>query len=143
MRSRSNITVRYAETDQMGIVYHANYAVWYEVARTELIRKAGLPYTRMEEMGLLLPVIELNCRYISSAHYDEELVVEAWISSMSYVKMQIEYAVYRKGEDKPINRGRTIHAVVGKDMYPINFKKHAPELYEKMLAMVEAGDGRE
>lgn len=69
MKSRSRIIVRYAETDQMGVVHHAVYPVWYEVARTDFIKQVGMTYSQMEQMGIMLPLIELQCRYLLPAHY--------------------------------------------------------------------------
>lgn len=68
MISRSKIKVRYAETDQMGIAHHSNYPIWYEVARTDLMKKMGMTYTQIEEQGLIVPLLELQCKYLSLIH---------------------------------------------------------------------------
>ena len=75
MISKSTIVVRYAETDQMGIAHHSEYPVWYEVARTNLIKCIGLTYTQMEQMGVMLPLSELTCRYKGAARYEDVLTV--------------------------------------------------------------------
>lgn len=137
MISRSHITVRYAETDQMGIAHHSNYPIWYEVARTDLIKMMGMSYTEMEQQGLILPLIELQSKYISAAYYEDRLTVEAAIKSMSGVKMEIEYAVFREEDETPINVGKTVHALVGKNLKPVNVKKEYPELYQRLLSAVE------
>lgn len=137
MISKSSIVVRYAETDQMGIAHHSNYPIWYEVARTDLMRKMGMTYTEMEQQGLMLPLIELQSKYISAAYYEDHLTVEVSLKSMSGVKMEIEYIVYREEREKPINIGRTIHALVGKDLRPVNVKREYPELYQKLISAVE------
>ena len=69
MISKSQVVVRYAETDQMGIAHHANYPIWYEIARTDLIKNIGMTYSEMEHMGVMTPLVELGCRYIGTAHY--------------------------------------------------------------------------
>ena len=137
MKSKSQIIVRYAETDQMGIVHHANYPIWYEVARTDFIKQLGITYTEMENMGLLLPLLELQSRYLDAARYEDELTVEAALQSISRVKLEFAYVIYRAGEYKPINKGRTMHGIVDKNLRPLNLQKVHPELYQKFLDAVE------
>lgn len=137
MISKSKITVRYAETDQMGIAHHSNYPIWYEVARTDLIKKIGMSYTEMENQGVSVPLIELQCKYIAAAFYEDELTIEAKVSNVTPVKLEFEYKIYKDGSIKPINTGRTIHALVNKDLRPVNVKKNYPDLYEKLTAAIE------
>lgn len=137
MRVKSKIVVRYAETDQMGIAHHANYPVWYEVARTELIKKLGMTYTELEQQGLIMPLVELQSKYISAAYYEDHLIVEAELKSLSGVKLEIAYVIYREKDETPINVGRTIHALVGRDLKPVNVKREYPELYQRLLSAVE------
>jgi len=85
--------VRYSETDAMGIVYHANYLVWFEVARTELFRRQGLPYTRFEAEGLALAVIDAKLRYRSAAKYDDELDLKAEIVTVNPRKIVFNYLI--------------------------------------------------
>ena len=77
------LRVRYAETDQMGVVYHANYFVWMEMGRVELCRQMGMRYRDMEQDGVLLTVAEVNCRYLAPARYDDEVIVKTTISQAS------------------------------------------------------------
>ena len=128
MIAKSHIVVRYAETDQMGIVHHSNYPIWYEVARTELIKQMGLTYSEMEQQGLILPLIELQSKYISAAYYEDRLIVEAELKKVTGVKMEIEYAVYREDDETPINVGKTIHALVGRNLKPVKVSKQIPEI---------------
>lgn len=137
MISQTRIVVRYAETDQMGIAHHASYPVWYEVARTDLVRHLGLSYAEMEELGLMLPLVDLSCHYISPARYDDELIVEAAMTHLSRVRMQIDYTVHRVGESKPINTGRTVHAMVNRNLRPINVQKQFPALFARLESAVE------
>ena len=132
MKSKSQITVRYAETDQMGIVHHANYPIWYEVARADLFNQIGMAYAEMEKSGLLLPIIELQSKYIGAAYYEDEIIVEAALTNITQVKLEIGYTIYRKGKTRPINTGRTIHGLVNKDLRPVNVQKLYPELYQKL-----------
>ncbi len=137
MISQSRIVVRYAETDQMGIAHHSNYPIWYEVARTELIKKMGLSYTQMEQEGVIVPLVELQCKYLSAAYYEDKLIVEVSLKSVSPVKLEFEYCIYREGEEKPINVGRTVHALVGKDLKPMNVRKMHPSIYQMLLTAME------
>lgn len=138
MTSKSQIAVRYAETDQMGIAHHANYPVWYEVARTDLIKKIGITYSEMERMGVMTPLVELNCRYIGVARYEDILTIEAGVAELTPARIRFSYHVFRQGEEKPINTGSTLHAWVdAKTFRPLSMKKHFPELYQKMAALVQ------
>ncbi len=110
--SISEVRVRYAETDKMGVVYYANYFVWFEVARADLLRSLGWTYREMEAAGVSLPVIEAHCRYRRGARYDDELEVTAEGRMLSAVRMEFTYEVVRKGESAVAASGRTVHAAV-------------------------------
>ncbi len=109
-RSTSRVRVRYAETDKMGVVYHANYFVWFEVGRTDLLRGAGWTYREMETEGFSLPVIEAHCDYRLSAVYDDELDIVTGGSIVSPVRIQFEYEVVRRTDGALLAAGRTVHA---------------------------------
>ena len=136
MVSKSIVNVRYAETDKMGIVHHSVYPIWYELARTDLSKQAGFPYSKMEEEGLMTPLVELNCKYYSPAYYDDELTVTATVSKLTPARIVFYYEVFRKDSEKPINTGYTVHAIVNKDMKPINTKKLFPDIYKTMEKMM-------
>jgi acyl-CoA thioester hydrolase len=90
------IRVRYGETDQMGYVYHGNYALYYEQARTEMMRQLGLSYAELERQGTMLPIRELNIKYYHPASYDELLTVTATVEQMPTVKMLIKYRTHNE-----------------------------------------------
>lgn len=97
--NETEIRVRYGETDQMGVVYHANYAVYFEVGRTEWLRQFGLSYSRMEAEGIMLPVISLNINYKNSARYDDVLKVKTTLKKMPTASIEFEYElVNQKGD---------------------------------------------
>jgi acyl-CoA thioester hydrolase len=96
----------------MGVVYYANYFVWFEVGRTDLLRSLGWSYREMEEAGVILPVIEAECRYVRAARYDEELDVHTRGRMVSPVRMEFRYRVVRPGDHAPTATGRTVHAAV-------------------------------
>ena len=137
MISKSIVKVRYAETDKMGIVHHSVYPIWYEIARTDLSKQANFPYSKMEEMGVLLPLVELNSKYYSPAYYDDELIVTATVSKLTPARIIFSYEVFKKDSEKTINSGYTVHAIVNKDMKPINTKKLYPDIYASMTRMME------
>ena len=106
----SQIRVRYAETDQMGVVHHAAYLPWLEVARTEYLRERGLPYKELEERGIRLPVLAVSVRYLQPARYDDLLDVTAELSAATPVRFTFGYIVKRPSDDALICEGRTEHA---------------------------------
>jgi len=128
MTTETEIVVRYAETDQMGIVHHSNYAVWYEQARTEFIRHFGLSYGEMEKRGIWLPLLSLHCDYKGPAFYEDRLVIKTSIGLLTPSRIQFNYEVWREGT-KRINTGCTQHAFTSPALKPMNLKKHHPELY--------------
>lgn len=128
--SETEIIVRYAETDQMGIVHHSNYPVWFEAARTDFIKKMGMPYSQIEERGFLLPLIELNCKYKGSARYEDRIVIRTRMKAISYSRITFSYEVLRHGEDLILTLGETMHVWTDKELRPLNIKKHAPDIYE-------------
>jgi acyl-CoA thioester hydrolase len=110
--STSVIRVRYAETDKMGVVYYANYFVWFEVARADLLRSLGWTYREMEHAGVALPVIEAHCDYRRPARYDEEMEVRAKGRMLSPVRMEFTYEVVRRDDQMVSASGRTVHAAL-------------------------------
>lgn len=105
----TTIRVRYSETDQMKIVYNANYLDWFEIARTELCRKYGRPYTEWEAAGLMLPVVEAYCRYKSPARYDDEIELWARITDVRRHSVKFEYRVILAENGKLLAEGWTKH----------------------------------
>lgn len=112
IKSVTKIRVRYAETDQMKTVYYGRYFEYFEAARTELLRGIGMPYSHVEEMGLLLPVIEAHADYRRPARYDDELQIVTYLKEKPVARVRIDYEVLRTGETEPIADGYTIHTFV-------------------------------
>lgn len=136
MISKTKITVRYAETDQMGIVHHSVYPIWYEAARTEAVKKIGMTYSSLEKNGVMMPLVELNCKYNMPAEYENVLTITVEIAKLTPARIVFNYQVFKHGIEKPINTGSTSHAWVGKDLRPINLKKQYPEIFEKISEWV-------
>ena len=116
--SLSRLKVRYAETDQMGVVYYANYFVWFEVGRTDWLRAAGSNYRTMEAEGYSLPVIEAQCSYRESARYDDDLEVRTVAAMMSPVRVQFTYELVRVGDGATLATGTTLHAALDRSGRP-------------------------
>jgi acyl-CoA thioester hydrolase len=108
----ARVRVRYAETDQMGVVYYANYLVWFEVGRTDLLRQSGWNYREMEAEGFALPVVEAHCEYRQSARYDDELDIVTSGALLSPVRVRFAYEVIRVADGMKLAGGHTVHAVL-------------------------------
>ncbi len=143
LRSEADMTItkivpRYAETDQMGIIHHSVYAVWYEQARTEMLNQIGMPYDELERKGIVSPIVELNCRYKRPAYYNREVEIRTRIVKVTPVKCVIRYDLYDT-EGNLINVGETTLGWLDLETRAIvSIQKALPEFYEKMLEMVES-----
>lgn len=102
----TKIRVRYGETDQMGYMYYGNYAEFYEVGRVEMLRSLGMSYQEMEDSGIMMPVLELKCKYIKPAKYDQEITVKVIIDQMPGIRIHFRYELYNEQEEL-INLGET------------------------------------
>jgi len=121
MSVTSHVRVRYAETDQMGVVYYANYLVWFEIGRVELLRSLGKAYSQLEkEHKLILPVVEANCRYRAPARYDDEILIETRPAMLRGSVLKFAYRILRKGANGSapalLAEGETTHVVCDEDM---------------------------
>ncbi|QYM79941.1 acyl-CoA thioesterase [Horticoccus luteus] len=110
IQARTQVTVRYAETDMMGVVYHANYLPWFEVARTHLLKEHGMPYRQLEQDGFRLPVLEVNARYLRPAVYDDTVTLVVTLREKPLLRIRLEYEVFR-GEEL-LATGYTVHAFI-------------------------------
>ena len=126
----TEIRVRYAETDQMGIVHHANYLTWFEVGRSELCRSKGFSYKEMEdEDDALLVVAETYCRYKSPALYEDVLTVRTRVGEIRSRSLRFFYEVYRAADETLLAEGETLHLVTDKDKKV----RKLPEIYRNRL----------
>lgn len=127
----TKIRVRYGETDQMGYMYYGNYAQYYEVGRVEMLRSLGMSYSSMEADGIMMPVLELKCKYIKPALYDQEITVKTIIKTLPGVRIFFEYELYNEKEEL-INIGATTLVFV--DMKK-NKPTNPPENFMKKLSV--------
>lgn len=130
------LRVRYAETDQMGVVYHTHYLVWCEVARTSLIREYGTSYAQLEKEGLVLAVADARIRYHASARYDDRVQVVAWISAVQSRAMTFEYFVNRLDDDGSVVRLATCTTVLIALAPSGAVRRLPPQLIEKLRAAI-------
>jgi acyl-CoA thioester hydrolase len=125
--SRTEVVVRYAETDMMGVVYHGSYLPWFEIGRTTLLREQGLPYRDLENAGYRLPVLEVNARYLRPALYDDRLEIVTTLREKPALRIRLEYEVRRDGE--LLATGSTLHAFIDRQGRPV---RPPPDFAAKM-----------
>jgi acyl-CoA thioester hydrolase len=127
--STSTLRVRYAETDKMGVVYYANYFVWFEVGRTDLLRTLGWSYREMELAGVSLPVIDAHCEYVRPARYDDELEIRTVGRLLSPARLEFTYEVRLAAEATIAATGRTTHASVDPGGRPCRLPQRVREAF--------------
>ena len=128
----TRLRVRYAETDQMGVVYYANYLIWMELGRAEYCRASGIRYRDMEvDDGVLLAVVEAHCRYLSPARYDEEITVKTWIAKANQRMVEFEYEISEASSGRRLACGATKHMFLGSDLRPVKL----PAKYRPMFGI--------
>ncbi|WP_102378130.1 acyl-CoA thioesterase [Raoultibacter timonensis] len=148
MQARTTIHVRYGETDMMGIVYHANYLLYFEDARTDFLKTIGCPYSDLEEAGFLSPVVNVDISYGAPLTYGDTAIVQTRVIESRPTRTVYAYEVYKQGQeigtDKPCCTATTTHCVVdAKTFRPQSIKKVAPKLYERYLEVMEPLEEKE
>jgi acyl-CoA thioester hydrolase len=128
----AHLRVRYAETDQMGVVYHANYLIWMEVGRVEYCRASGGRYRDLETAGILLAVVEANCRYFSPARYDDEVMVRTHIEEANLRMVRFGYELTSAEDGRRLASGFTKHIFCGRDFRATKL----PEQYRPLFGIV-------
>lgn len=134
---RTAIEVRYQETDQMGVVYHANYLIWFEIGRTKLIESLGLSYPEMEKHGVVSPVIDAELSFIKPVRYGEAVHIDTWLAEYDGIRSAYGYEVI--GEDGEVAvKGLTRHVIVSKETFrPLSLRRKFPEWHEIYSGEVE------
>ncbi len=143
-RGETSFRVRYQETDQMGMVYYANYLVWMEVGRNEYLRQLGMPYTNLEKNKIYLPAVKVYCQYKLPAFYDDLIKVSTGVVDLQDVKISFKHDIFRENENSPekpelelVALGETEYAFVGQDGKPLVLKKHNPFFWRRLQERVE------
>jgi len=117
IQSRTQVTVRYAETDMMGIVYHGSYLPWFEIGRTTLLKEHGIAYRDLEAAGFRLPVLEAAVKYLKPAFYDDTVTIVTTLAEKPVVRIELTYEVRRDGD--LLATGRTVHAFIDREGRPV------------------------
>nr|WP_295973639.1 thioesterase family protein [uncultured Bacillus sp.] len=130
LQSTKKIEVRYAETDQMGVVYHANYLVWMELGRTTLIKDLGFSYAQIEKDGIISPVLDIQVSYKRPLRYGEKAVIKTWIEEYDGIRITYGYEIRNEAGELAVT-GFSKHACVIKESFrPISIKKRLPILHQ-------------
>jgi acyl-CoA thioester hydrolase len=137
--SVSHVTVRYAETDQMGVAHHANYPVWFEIGRTDLIKEMGLSYAQVEERGVMLPLIHLSCTFKQPVRYDEKLSIVSSVAEATCVRLRFCYQVYN-ADGTLAATGETVHAWTDRTLKPVNIIRREPDIYRMLSEKLQKTD---
>ena len=126
------VRVRYADTDQMGVVYYANYFVWFEIARTEFLRSLGITYRNIEkEKQLALPAVEAFCRYKAPARYDDIILIKIRVSEMKNTSLKFDYKIFNKESGKLLAIAYTTHVFIDKERKPVKIPPQIREAFER------------
>ena len=123
LKNITSVRVIYGDTDQMGIVYYANYLRWFEKGRSEFLRQIGLPYATIEQQGFHFPVIEVTCRYSQAAHYDDVITIETALAEVGRARLTFNYRVARESDNTLLAVGSTRHACVSRTGRPVRMPK--------------------
>lgn len=129
--------VKYYETDKMGIVHHSNYVRWFEEARMDFLAKIGYPYDKMEEMGILSPVLAVSSKYKSVIKFGEHVEINTRVISFNGIKLVLGYEIKRLGTDEITTVGESEHCFVNEQFKPVNMKKCNKEFYNTIVSNIE------
>ena len=127
--------VQYYETDRMGITHHSNYIRWMEEARVFFLAQIGFPYAKLEEMGIVSPVLSAGCRYLAPTTFADEVFITVAVTGFRGVKLQLSYTM-RNAEGKTVCEGTSEHGFLNREGRPIRMKKEYPDLFEALTACV-------
>ena len=128
-QTTSSVRVRYAETDKMGVVYHSNYLIWFEIGRTDWLRASGCTYRELEAGGIQLPVIEAHCEYRQGARYDDDVEIRTRAKKLSPVRVQFDYEAIRSADGARLATGHTVHATIDRQGRPTRMPDRVRELF--------------
>ena len=128
--------VNYYETDQMGIVHHSNYIRFFEEARIDFLDKIGLNYKKIEDMGLIMPVLGVECRYIKPLHFGESFTVNSRLTKYNGMKIFVGYEIFNMAGEL-VTTGSSEHCLLDKELKPVNIKRKYPDIYNRLKELVE------
>jgi acyl-CoA thioester hydrolase len=132
----AKIKVRYSDTDQMGVAHHSNYFRYFEEARGELFLLTGMSYGQVENDGIMLPLSEASCKYVSGAKYEDTLIIKVWVEKITVARIIFEYEIINKSDNLLIATGRTVHGFTNLSLKPVNLKKANNKVWEKINSLL-------
>jgi len=127
------IRARYDETDQMGVIYHANYYKWFNIGRTEFLRDLGCDYRKLESSGIIFPVIESGCKHFYPAYYDDEIIIKVRLADFKGVRMKVAYEIIDDANGKKLAEGYTLHVIVDGDLKPVRVNRTENECLKILI----------
>ncbi|MBQ0072109.1 MAG: acyl-CoA thioesterase [Spirochaetales bacterium] len=127
--------VQYYETDKMGITHHSNYVRWMEEARVDFLSQIGWPYAKLEEEGIVSPVMEVAVKYMKSSTFSDEIFITVSVSELKMAKMRVTYAMMKK-DGTPVCEASSLHAFMNQEGRPLILKRDFPDLFEKLSQYV-------
>lgn len=136
MQIETRLIARYSETDQMGIIHHSHYSVWFEAGRLDFLKKVGISNIDIEEKGILLPLYEMNCKFKSPTRSEDEIIVITRLKQISRVRLCFSYQVINALNHKLLTTGETMHAWTDKALKPCNVEKEVPSIYSTLRNIV-------
>lgn len=135
------LRTRYGETDQMGIIYHPNYYIYFEMGRTDFLKAAtGISYKELEEQGVMLPLTETHCKYRIPARYDDEILVKTSVKEITVARIIFSYKLLRTADGALLAEGETGHAFTNTNGKPVNMKKNHGGIFDKLSKLTEVGE---
>lgn len=133
--------MNYYETDRMGIIHHSNYIRYFEEARLNWMEHVGVNYRQLEELGVMIPVMFVDCKYLLPLQFGDEIEIEVKLAKFDGIKMEFSYEIKQKGTGECCTTGRTGHCFLNDQMKPFRLKRQFPELYQKMQEALERDGG--
>lgn len=140
MITRTSLTVGVTEIDRMGIVHNSVYPMWFEAGRAKYLKKAGIPNSRINGLGLFLPLSEMLCEFKYPVRFNDEILIETELIQMSCVKVKFAFRVVDKKSGRLLTTGTTTHVWTDRSIRPLNIEKTAPEIYRQLKRFTESAD---
>ncbi len=134
----TKFNVRYSETDQMKIVHHSNYTIWFEAGRSDFLKSVGIPVSDIENKGILLPLYEMNCKFKKPAKFEDEILVITGLKRLSCARIIFTYKVFQANTNVLLATGETMHAWTNKFFEPVNAMKTIPEVYDILSLILKS-----
>lgn len=128
--------INYYETDKMGIVHHSNYIRFFEEARIDYLGKIGLNYKKIEDLGLIMPVLSVGCKYIKPLCFDEKAVIKSKLIKYNGMKLSVGYQIFNE-HGELVTTGESEHCFLDAELKPVNIKRKYPQIYNRLKEIVE------